>query len=97
METKDLVIIEDFCRSHDIPVSFFDSLDDYSLVKIIRMEDQRFIPSDDLPLIEKMMRLHYDMDVNFEGIDIINNLLQDIERMQEEIRQLRNRLRCFEQ
>ena len=97
METKELIIIEEFCKSHDIPVSFFDSLDDYSLVKIVRREKQRFIPTDELATIEKMMRLHYDMKVNFEGIDIITNLLSDMQKMQDEIHQLRNRITFFEQ
>ncbi len=96
METKELIVIEEFCKSHDIPVSFFDSLNEYSLVKIIRLEEQECVPTSDLPIIEKMMRLHYDMQVNFEGIDIITNLLRDIEAMQSELNELRNRVRFFE-
>ena len=96
METKELIVIEEFCKSHDIPVSFFDSLNEYSLVKIVRLEEQECVPVSDLPTIEKMMRLHYDMQVNFEGIDIITNLLRDIEAMQSELKELRNRVRFFE-
>jgi len=40
--------------------------------------------------LEKFVRMHYDLDINVEGIETINYLLQKIEEMQMEILRLRN-------
>jgi hypothetical protein len=42
------------------------------------------------------MRLHYDLDINLEGIEAITSLLNRVKSMQEEIRELRNRLEGYE-
>jgi hypothetical protein len=42
------------------------------------------------------MRLHYDLDINLEGIEAITCLLDRVRSMQEEIRELRNRLGVYE-
>jgi hypothetical protein len=42
--------------------------------------------------LEKFVRLHYDLDINLEGIETINYLLERIEEMQKEIVNLRNKL-----
>jgi hypothetical protein len=41
--------------------------------------------------LEKFVRLHYDLDINLEGIETINYLLEKIEKMQREILELRNK------
>jgi hypothetical protein len=41
--------------------------------------------------LEKFVRLHYDLDINLEGIETINYLLEKIEKMQKEILELRNK------
>ncbi len=49
-----------------------------------------------IPQVEKIMRLHFDLNINLEGIDVIINLLQQIETLQEEITQLKRRLSLYE-
>ena len=43
-----------------------------------------------------MMRLHYELDINFEGMDAIFNLLKKVESLNESIVELHNRLKRFE-
>jgi hypothetical protein len=43
-----------------------------------------------------MVRLHFDMDINIEGIETITHLLERIEQMQQEITQLKNRVGVYE-
>jgi len=43
-----------------------------------------------------LMRLHYELDVNFEGLDIINNLLNRIDELKQDISRLKNRLEFYE-
>ena len=43
-----------------------------------------------------MIRMHYELDINLEGIDAISNLLERVEEMQHEMTRLQNRLRFYE-
>ena len=43
-----------------------------------------------------MVRLHYDLEINMEGIDAITHLLKKLQTMQDEISVLKNKLRVYE-
>jgi hypothetical protein len=47
--------------------------------------------------IEKMIRMHHELDINIEGIDTIFNLLKKIETLQEELIITKNKLRVYEE
>jgi hypothetical protein len=96
MQTQYLVSIDQFCASHSIEISFINSLRYNGLIDITTIEETDFIEADQLQQIEKFIRLHYDLDINLEGIETITHLLQRIGAMQEEIISLRNRLRLYE-
>lgn len=90
MEQEDLIPAEDFCIYHNIEYSFITSLEDSGLIRVTSVESSTYIPLDELQKLEKFIRLHYDLDINIEGIETINHLLEKIEDMQKEILQLRN-------
>ncbi|MGN6604436.1 MAG: chaperone modulator CbpM [Ginsengibacter sp.] len=90
MEREDLIPAKDFCLYHNIEYSFISSLEDSGLITVTSLEESAFIPADELDKLEKFVRLHYDLDINIEGIETIYHLLQKIEQMQREILQLRN-------
>ncbi len=96
METRDLILIEHFCSNHDIDFSFIDSLHEFGLIELIIHEDSKYLPKEQLKDFEKMMRMHYDLDINMEGIDVISHLLKRIHYLQEELKMTRNRLRIYE-
>lgn len=58
-------------------------------------EEKSFIPFSQLLELEKMIRLHYDLDVNVEGIDVIHHLVKKLEDAQNEIGRLKNRLKLY--
>lgn len=43
-------------------------------------------------VLEKYIHLHYDLDINLEGLDAVAHLLNQIQVLQVEVRQLRNEL-----
>ncbi len=90
MEREDLIPAEDFCLYHNIEYSFITSLEDSGLITVTSVEQSTYIPSDELQKLEKFVRLHYDLDINVEGIETISHLLEKIEEMQREILQLKN-------
>jgi hypothetical protein len=94
---KELLISADlFCSSHQIEVSFIHSLYESGLIEIVVREEEKYIPSSQLQRLEKMIRLYYEMNINLEGIETINHLLQSINNQQQEISKLKNRLRWYE-
>jgi hypothetical protein len=96
MKTEYLVAIDEFCTSHNIEISFISSLQRSGLIEITTIKESAFIEADKLQQLEKFVRLYYDLDINLEGIETINYLLQRIGSMQDEIRALRNKLRLYE-
>lgn len=96
MDPKEYISIAEFCQTHHIQYSFIHSLNEYGLVEITIIEEDEFIDHEQLRNLEKMMRLHYDLEINLQGIDAINHLLGRISELQDEVRILRNRLKRFE-
>ncbi|MCX6266688.1 MAG: chaperone modulator CbpM [Bacteroidetes bacterium] len=96
MHTENLIALDEFCTSHNIEISFISSLQQTGLIEISTVEDTGFIDNGQLLQLEKLLRFHYDLDINLEGIETITHLLQRIDSLQEEIVSLRNRLRLYE-
>jgi hypothetical protein len=96
MPEEDLILIMEFCRSYDVEQSFVQSLQEFGLIELQEIENKQFIHKDALMELEKYVHLHYDLNINLEGLDAIHNLLDKIKRMQLELNQLRNRLNAYE-
>lgn len=95
METKNLISIQQFCSNYNIPKSFIDSLYDYELIEIVFEENEYYLRLTEINEVEKMMRLHYDLDINMEGVDAIYNLLKQVDSLKKEITLLQNKLRFY--
>ncbi|HEY8660743.1 MAG TPA: chaperone modulator CbpM [Hanamia sp.] len=92
MEPDDLIPVNDFCIYHNIEYSFINSLENSGLISITSVRQTSYIPLDEMQKLEKFVRLHYDLDINMEGLETINHLLEKIEEMQMEILKLRNKV-----
>lgn len=97
MAAKDLIPADDFCVYHQVAQTFIHSLEDEGLVHVTVVNKKTFIPADELPGLEKMIHLHRDLDINISGLATVNHLLQKMEALQAELRQLRNRLHLYEE
>jgi hypothetical protein len=93
---EDLIAIDEFCAHQQIDFSFIRSLSEFGLIEVITSTEAMFISSSQLPQLEKIIRLHYDLDINLEGIETILHMLQQINNLQEEVDILKNRLRVYE-
>lgn len=96
MDTTHLISIQQFCKHYQVPVTFIKALQEYELVEITITDNENYLKTTQLHDIEKMMRLHYDLDINLEGIDAIYNLLKQVEDLQSQIVSLKNKLNAFE-
>lgn len=96
MQTDYLISVDEFCAYHNIEISFISTLQHAGLIEITTINETGFIDLEQLRQLEKIVRLYYELDINLEGIETINSLLQRISSMQKEIIVLRNRLRLYE-
>jgi hypothetical protein len=96
MTNEHLIAVSEFCASHQIAVTFIEDLAQHGLIEIATTEAQPAIPYTQLPSLEKMVRLHYELDINLEGIETILHLLDRIEALQQEMRDLQKKIRVYE-
>ncbi|NPA35526.1 MAG: MerR family transcriptional regulator [Chlorobi bacterium] len=96
MDTKNLIPIDQLCGVYEIPKSFIDALCNYELVEVVDMNEEQYIPQDHIKDIEKMMRLHFDLDINYEGLDVVMHLLERIDELEKEVNYLKNKLSIYE-
>jgi chaperone modulatory protein CbpM len=96
MENTDMVMLDDFCVSHHIEISFIHLLEENGLIETVAVNETLYITPNDLLKLERITRLHQDLNINPEGIDAIHHLLKHIEEMKQEIIYLRNRLSFYE-
>jgi hypothetical protein len=91
-----LIPASEFCSNHNIEVSFIRSLQETGLIEITTIEETVYLQASQLQELERIVHLYFELDINLEGIETINHLLQRINNMQEEIMSLRNRLRLYD-
>jgi hypothetical protein len=87
-----LISTTDICTYHEVEYTFINSLGEAGLVELRMVDQTAYISEDDLQKVEKMIRMHHELEINIAGIEAITHLLERIEQMQEEMRLLRNRV-----
>jgi len=96
MNRGNMIQAKEFCASHNIEITFINSLQEAGLIEITTISETEYLHESQLNELEKIIRLYYEMDINLEGIETVIHLLQKINDMQEEITLLKNRLRVYE-
>lgn len=96
MEEQEWIPATIFCESHQIDGAFIEDLAQYGLVELRVEENKQLLPFSSLPQLEKMLRLHFDLGINYEGLDTVMHMLERMERMQMELARLRNKAEAFE-
>lgn len=90
MDNNQYIQLEVICTNYKIEPSFIESLCEFGLLELYEEEDGRFVDPVHLTDLERMIRLHYDLGVNMEGLDTIWHLLERIESLQQELVELKN-------
>lgn len=96
MQIDNLIAVDEFCAKHNIEISFVSSLQRTGLIEVTKIEDAGYIYVEQLQQLEKFIRFYYELEINLEGIETIAHMLERINAMQDEMMELRNRLRLYE-
>jgi chaperone modulatory protein CbpM len=96
MKSEKLIPVKQLCSHYQVEMSFFSSLQKIGLVEMTNIKRTWYIHQNKIIAIEKVLRLHHELEVNMEGIDVIFNLLHRLEQKENELSMLKNRLRIYE-
>lgn len=96
MRIENMILVSEFCTNYNIEISFISLLREYGLIDISIIEDNAYIKVSQLQDLEKIIRLHYDLDINLEGIETIIYLLNRINELHNEISLLQKKLLVYD-
>ncbi len=96
MRTGSLIPVNEFCTNYNLDISFISALEETGLIEVISIREGLYIDAGQLQQLEKIVRFHYEFDINLEGIEAIIHLLKQIKILQAENIMLRNKLRIYE-
>ncbi len=96
MKNEDLIPADEICVRYKVEREFVFSLYESGIIDIVTIKETAYIPYDHLTAFEKMIRLHKELDINLEGLEAINHLLRQIQKLQDDNLRLRNRLGLYE-
>ena len=91
-----MIRIDLICTGYNIEPSFIDSLLDTGLIDIVIVDENKFLENRYIDAFEKIIRLHYDLEINLPGIETIMHLMERMNMLQEEMNVLRNKVRFYE-
>jgi len=96
MPTNTLIPACEFCSFYQLDISFVVSLEEQGILETINIGQVIYLHPDQLALLEKLIRLHRELAVHVEDLDIVAHLLERLEDNQHQVNQLQHRLRFYE-
>ncbi|WP_027137564.1 chaperone modulator CbpM [Gaetbulibacter saemankumensis] len=96
MAIPEYIPIAKLSKHYTIEMAFFEKLHNEGLIELITIEKTTCLHQDYLHTFEKIMRIHNDLDINIEGIDVVLNLLNKVDELHNELHQLKSRLNLYE-
>lgn len=87
---KDRLSRSEIVSIYKIDLHFFDELTAAGLLQVEAENDDYYISTDHLSRIERFANLHYDLEINIPGIEVIDRLLNQLKILKLENNMLKN-------
>ena len=97
MNTQKYIPVLHLCDMYQTEISFFKKLDEHGLIEITSIQNSLYVHQDKLYEVEKIIRIHRELNVNIEGVDVVLNLLEKVDQLQNEVYRIQSRLRLYEE
>lgn len=81
---------------YPIEISSLYHLNETGIIKILTIENTDYIHHEELPELERIIRIQQELNINFEAMDIVLNLIEKIKELQLENNVLKIRLQNSE-
>ncbi len=96
MEKTNYIQVSQFCLKTRMEYAFLEALISRELINFEREANEYYILVDEVGEIERFYRLHHDLGVNVDGLEVLNEMLGRMKTMEEEIKYLRQKLQVYE-
>jgi hypothetical protein len=80
---------------YPIEISSLYHLNESGIIKIFTIEENEYIHHDDLPELERIIRIQQELNISFETMDIVINLIEKIKELQLENDTLKSKLKLI--
>jgi len=91
--TMETISVSHLCAHYKTESQFFERLEAFGLIHLIHEEETPAIEVESIKEVERWIHLHYDLNINMEGLDAISHLLQRMKQLQSELIQVKSQLR----
>jgi chaperone modulatory protein CbpM len=81
---------------YPIEINSLYRLNESGIIKILTIEEIEYIHHEELPELERIIRIQQELNINFEAMDIVLNLIEKIKELQLENNILKIRLQNSE-
>ncbi len=96
MNTIEFIPVAHLSKQYSIEETFIIDLHDKGVLHLNIVEETHCLHCDSMPVFEKIMRIHDELHINIEGIDVILNLLDKIDNLNRQLVKTQNRLGLYE-
>lgn len=96
MNLEDLIPTDEICTRYEVEHTFVRALSESGLIHTVTFKKTSYVHCDEISEFEKLRRLHYELNINLEGLEAIQNLLDQVKNLQDQNLQLKNRLHIYE-
>lgn len=96
MDIKKYIPVLHLCDLYHTEVTFFRELNEHGLIEIVSEDNSLYVHQDTIYEVEKIIRIHKELNINIEGVDVVLNLLEKVDQLQHELERARSRLRLYE-
>lgn len=96
MSNSVLIPIDLICLHYEVKSEFVLSLQEYGLLNIVQTNDGIAVYEEQLSTLQKVLRLHNELELNREGIEVVFELLHKMENLEIQVRSLKSRLALYE-
>lgn len=97
MATVNYITIEEFADFHKVTTKLVYEFADFGLIEISQVETKPCIVVTNLEKCESAIRLHRDLSVNMEGIEIILDMREKHGEMKKELALLKHKIKKHEE
>lgn len=89
---EELILLSEYCEKSRAELEFILRLESEGLIETEIRDDAKYLQSEQLSDLDMFTRLHYDLSINIEGIDVIQRLLNRLHSLERELNILRRQL-----
>lgn len=96
MNKTNQIEIDVICHHYHIEPDFIHQLVEIGLIETSHSQGQAYVAETQIRRLDQILRLHHDLEINPQGIDVVFNLLEKIEALEQSLNEALNRLTIHE-